>query len=71
MIHLISYGDDLYINSKKRIYLEANNSGWFNSITVYGPEDIDDAFKERFHTILNKKRGGGYWLWKSYFIKKK
>jgi hypothetical protein len=71
MIHLISYGDNLYKNSKKRIYLEANNTGWFDTITVYGPEDIDDAFKERFHTILNKKRGGGYWLWKSYFIKKK
>jgi hypothetical protein len=71
MIHLISYGDNNYIKAKKRIYEEAKNTGWFNTITLYGPENLSNNFKNKFKNILNKKRGAGYWIWKSYIIKKK
>ena len=71
MIHLITYGDNKYINSKKRLYKQAGDTGWFDTITLYGPDDLDKAYKEKFANILNKPRGGGYWIWKSYIIKKK
>ena len=70
MIHLISYGDNNYFRAKKRIYKEAKNTDWFNTITLYGPEILSNNFKNKFKNILNKKRGAGYWIWKSYIIKK-
>ena len=40
-IHFITYGNDRFKNSKKRLYNEANATGWFDTITSYGPEDLD------------------------------
>lgn len=71
MIHLISYGDDKYKKSKEKIYAEAVTTGWFNTVTIYGPDDLDDEFKSKFKNILSNERGGGYWIWKSYIINKK
>jgi len=71
MIHLITYGDQKYNNTKIRLYKEATNTGWFDTITLYGKEDIDIDFKKTFSNILNNRRGGGYWIWKPYFIQKK
>ena len=63
-IHLISYGDEKYINAKQRIYNEALNTDWFYSIRCYGKEDLSMDFKNEFKNILSMKRGGGYWIWK-------
>jgi hypothetical protein len=70
MIHLITYGDNKYKESKKRIYNQAKNLGWFDTITLYSPEDLDEEFKDKFKDILELPRGGGYWIWKPYIIKK-
>jgi hypothetical protein len=70
MIHLITYGDNKYSESKKRIYNQAKSLGWFDAITLYSPEDLDEEFKEKFKDILELPRGGGYWIWKPYIIKK-
>ena len=70
MIHLITYGNDPFAKSKIRIYHEANAIKWFDTITVYGPEDLDNDFKIKFKDILEQQKGGGYWIWKPYFIKK-
>lgn len=56
---------------KKRLCKQANNVGWFDTVTEYGPEDLDNEFKLKFKNILQQSRGGGYWIWKSYIIKKK
>lgn len=71
MIHLITYGDKKYKKIKERLYIEALNTNQFNTITVYGPEDLDIDFRKRFKSILKKSKGGEYWIWKSYIIKKK
>jgi hypothetical protein len=71
MIHLITYGNNIFERAKKRLYKEAKESKWFDTITLYGPKDLDNEFKKRFKNILNKRRGGGYWIWKSHIIKKK
>jgi hypothetical protein len=70
MIHLITYGNDIYINSKKRLCEEAKRVGWFDTITSYGPEDLDLEFQNKFKDILIRPRGGGYWIWKPYIINK-
>ena len=70
MIHLISYGNKKYKNVKILFKKEAVNSGWFDSIHIYKPSHIDEDFKEKFKDILEQPKGAGYWIWKSYFIKK-
>lgn len=70
MIHFITYGDSMYEETKQRLYNQATNLGWFDTITSYGPEDLDDEFKKKFKDILKLPRGGGYWIWKPYIINK-
>ena len=70
MIHLITYGDINYDKSKTRLYNQAIASDWFDSITLYGPNDLDRDFKNKFENILQSNIGGGYWIWKPYVIKK-
>lgn len=69
MIYFFSYGDDKYKNSKHRIRQEAINFG-FDRVDVYGREDISPEFIEKTQPYINMPRGGGYWLWKPYFLKK-
>jgi hypothetical protein len=70
MIHFITYGNHNYTNAKKRICEEARSVGWFDTITSYGPEDLDLEFQNKFKDILKLPRGGGYWIWKPYIINK-
>ena len=71
MIHLISYADKNFKNSIKRLYNEAEKTGWFDSITLYGPENLDTNFKNKFKNILKHKRIAGYGIWRPYIINKK
>lgn len=70
MIHLITYGDSIYEETKQRLYNQASILGWFDTITSYSPEDLDEEFKKKFKDILSHPRGGGYWIWKPYIINK-
>lgn len=68
MVYFFSYGDDKYKNSKIRIYQEALRMG-FDDIKIYGPEDISVDFLEKTTPYISHPRGGGYWLWKAFFLK--
>lgn len=70
-IHFITYGDEKYKSSKKRLAKEANKFGSFKTINVYEKEDLTAEFKNKYKNILDMKRGGGYWLWKLDIIKQK
>lgn len=63
-IHFISYGDEKYENSKKRIYNEAIETGWFTSVEIFDKIKLSKSFCEDFKYILKYERGGGYWIWK-------
>lgn len=69
-IHFISYGDEKFKNSRERICKETENTGWFSSITCYTNNDYDLDFYNQNKEILDNKIGGGFWIWKPYFIKK-
>ena len=68
-IHFVTYGNSLYNNSKTRLREESINSGWFDTITICGPENLTKEFKHEFSDILQKPRGAGYWIWKFDIIK--
>ena len=57
-VHFITYGNNAYRNSKSRLGKQAENTGWFNTVNLYGPEDLDSTFRETFRDILSAERGG-------------
>ena len=69
--HLITYGDAKY-NAQLRFFKEtAAHAGFFDLIDAYSATDIGPDFYREFKDVLNLRRGGGYWIWKPYFIKRK
>jgi hypothetical protein len=70
-IHFITYGDEKYERSKKRLLNEAKIFFDFKTYDAYGKNDLDSEFKEKYSDILKQNRGGGYWIWKPYLILKK
>ena len=69
-IHLISYGNNGYINQKKVLEKTAISSLLFDTVTVYSPGDLDRTFLQQFHHLIFQHKGGGYWMWKPYLIKR-
>ena len=69
-IHFVSYGDDKYKTQKQFLNQLALASNFFDEVNIYGPEIIDDEFFHDFKIFLNQRKGGGYWIWKPYLIKK-
>jgi len=69
-IHFVTYGNDRFEKSKKRIVQEALETGWFDTVKAYGPEDLPASFyeKDQYANIFALPRGGGYWLWKISLI---
>jgi hypothetical protein len=69
-LHLITFGDEKYHNTKQRLKNEAITSQFFNSVTLYGPEHFGVDF-EHINFVKNNHRGYGYWIWKLYFVLKR
>ena len=70
-IHFITFADQNYQEAANRLCKEAHQFNEFNSITFYKPNMITSSYKEEYGDILNKSRGGGYWIWKWDIIKQK
>jgi hypothetical protein len=68
-IHLVTYGNETYNNSKKRLREESIKSGWFDTINIHGHDNLSEEFKMEFNDILKRPRGAGYWIWKFDIIK--
>jgi hypothetical protein len=69
-IHLATYGDSLYKDIKASFVQSAVASSFFDVIHEFSETDIDEVFFTNIYSPLRKKRGGGYWIWKPYFVKK-
>jgi hypothetical protein len=67
---LINYANNSFKKSQKKNSKTGKKIGCFDKVISYREKDIDRDFREINKEILNQKRGGGYWLWKPYFIKK-
>lgn len=73
----LTYGDDKFKKSRKRIIREAKSLNLFDDTILETDKTIlnDREFKKclsspYFNKIFNEKRGGGYWIWKPYIIQK-
>lgn len=68
--YLISYGDDAYASQKIFFRETAVSSSFFDDVVIFTPNDIDPLFAFQAKTARERPRGGGYWIWKPYFVKK-
>lgn len=66
----INYSDKIFKTYQDFALKMANKKGGFDKVVGYTREDIDKKFYKENKDILDQKRGGGYWLWKPYFIYK-
>ena len=46
-IYLILYGNEPYESKKKNFLALKNKINWFDDIFCYGPDDLNDEFKNR------------------------
>jgi len=80
VVHFMSYGDENFAQSKARIAKEAAATKWFDTIKVYGPEDVEQ-YKESFSRVYelseeNKTLGfgrpaGDYRIWKILLLRQR
>lgn len=62
MRYFITYGDDKFIDAKKKIVDEAQRTGEFDEFVAYGYGDLSEELRDS--EILKVPRGGGLWSWK-------
>ena len=69
-IHLVSYFDEHYARRREPFIASALASSFFDYIHVFSNIDIDPVFYQQVYEPVRNHRGGGYWIWKPYFVKK-
>ena len=74
ILKLITFGShNNYIDAGKRLIEQAKKTEMFNEIILYTADDLktDEHFWKTHGDFVSKNsRGYGYWIWKSYLIKK-
>lgn len=66
----INYADEAYKKAQNFNTKTAYAKGNVDQVIEYTRDNIESSFLESYKNILNQKRGGGYWLWKPYIIKR-
>lgn len=63
---LISYGDERFYESVRRVCRKAKELNYFDKVIIYTYTDLPLAIKAS--PCFNYTRGGGYWIWKPYIL---
>lgn len=66
-------GGQNYIDAGKRLIKQAKSTGYFDKTILYTDKDLKDDkpfWNQHSEFISKNRRGYGYWIWKSYIIKK-
>lgn len=69
-IHFVNYSDEKFLNQQQRLNMSIRKTSNQYIIHSFSKKDIDSNFYKSNHDILSSSKGGGYWLWKPYFIHK-
>lgn len=69
-ITVVNYSNEFYTCAQKINRKTALNIGLVKKVISFSHKDIEEEFYLKNKEIFDQKRGGGYWLWKPYFIKK-
>jgi hypothetical protein len=69
--YFISFGTKHnYKNSIDRIYNQAVSLNFYDKIIVYTEDDFDEDYLKKHENFMKNNKGYGYWMWKSYILKK-
>ena len=73
VIHFVTYGSyaTQYHEEAVRLTRQANETGWFDSVTTYSEKDLPLWAATKYKEILQLPRGGGYWIWRYPLLQKK
>ena len=67
-------GGKKYHEAARRLINQGKSTGYFDETILYTDKDLKNKFVSFWNQhkkfILNNKRGFGYWIWKSFIIKK-
>jgi hypothetical protein len=68
-VHLVSYADggDIHLMNQNAQAQSAINKG-IDALWLWRRGHLDEAFAQKYKSILKQERGSGYWLWKPYII---
>lgn len=72
MITFLSFGNQVFTRSAKRIENEARRSGWFDKVEVYNQLRLEQTefWQTHGNFCQENSRGFGYWIWKPWLIRK-
>jgi hypothetical protein len=66
----MTYGNERFEKSKKRIQKQAEEMGIFDDIFILSPSDLPNDLPTDTQKILKQTKGGGYYVWKPIITKK-
>lgn len=67
-IYLVTYGNEKFKYSVKRLKNEANKISVIDNVFCFSEDDL--PFFIKASPLFASTKGGGYWLWKPFIIKK-
>lgn len=65
----VCYADDVYKKAQRWNIRFAKWFGGCKKVFAYSKESLPKEFIEKNRRFFQYKRGGGYWIWKSYIIR--
>lgn len=68
MLYFLLYNDDSHTEHLLRLIKSIKEHGKEFQVILFNKSKIDQEFNQKYRSILDCKRGGGYWLWKPYII---
>ena len=68
--YFITFAHGCCKDSMAKAIAAARDPGGFDVITAHDMNSLSEKFRSTHSAILNKRRGGGFWLWKPYIILK-
>lgn len=68
-LHLVSFGDSSIRLARKRLKVQAENLGVFETVALCDEHDLKPSFRRKHRELLNKQvRGFGFWIWKPQIV---
>lgn len=68
-IIFMSFADSKYAPMLKRIKTEASDSHFFSEVRIFSERGFEEDYKRKYKERF-KQRGFGYWMWKSYMVRR-
>lgn len=65
---LVNYADEKYKKTQRVNSWTGRHIAGFDKVVEFGPQDIDESYRNFHMDIFSYTRGNGLWLWKPYLI---